>query len=149
MRLSTRSRYGVRLMVSLGMNAGKGPIFLKDIAKSEEISEKYLSQIIIPLKARGLVTTFRGAHGGYILSRPAGDIRLREIVETLEGDLGLVECVSNAGVCGRSGDCVTREVWNQMGSLLTEFLDSVTLEELVNRCRAKSGMNGSDSDYSI
>jgi Rrf2 family protein len=131
------------------MNAGKGPIFLKDIAKSEEISEKYLSQIIIPLKARGLVTTFRGAHGGYILSRPAGDIRLREIVETLEGDLGLVECVSNAGVCGRSGDCVTREVWNQMGSLLTEFLDSVTLEELVNRCRAKSGMNGSDSDYSI
>src|SRR4030067_739218 len=101
MKLSTRSRYGVRLMLALGVKSNQGPIFLKDIARSEEISEKYLSQIIIPLKAKGLVSTFRGAHGGYILARRASEIRLREIVEPLEGDLCLVDCVTLPEVCDR------------------------------------------------
>lgn len=71
--LPIRSEYGVRLMLALGMDKSKEPIFLKDIASSEEISEKYLSQLIIPLKAKGLVTTLRGAHGGYLLSKPASE----------------------------------------------------------------------------
>ena len=83
MRLSTRSRYGVRLMLALGLSDKKEPIFLKDIAKSEEISEKYLSQIIIPLKANGLINTFRGAHGGYILSRPASQIKSLKVSRKL------------------------------------------------------------------
>ena len=110
MRLSTRSRYGVRMMLALGASEQKSPIFLKDIARSEEISEKYLSQIIIPLKAQGLVTPFRGAHGGYILSRPASQIKLREIIEPLEGDLCLVDCVTNAEVCHRSTECITGRI---------------------------------------
>lgn len=128
-------------MLSLGLKADKGPIFLKDIASSEEISEKYLSQIIIPLKANGLVTTFRGAHGGYILSRPASEIKLLEIIETLEGDLSLVDCVNNPNVCDRSTRCVTRDVWDEPGDLLTEFLGSYSLEDLVIKNRKKSREN--------
>lgn len=149
MRLSTRSRYGVRLMLALGMNDKKDPIFLKDIAHSGDMSEKYLSQIIIPLKAKGLVTTFRGAHGGYLLSRPASQITLREIIEPLEGDLGLVDCVSNPVVCDKAESCVTRDVWNEMSSLLLDFLDTFTLEDLIKKSRKKKKAAGTNTDYSI
>lgn len=149
MRLSTRSRYGVRLMLALAISEKKNPIFLKDIARAEEISEKYLSQIIIPLKAKGLVTTFRGAHGGYILSRPASGIKLREIIEPLEGDLCLVDCVTNAEVCHRSTECATRDVWSEMSSLLLEFLDTFTLEDLIQKYKSKKSATAANSDFSI
>ncbi len=80
MKLSTRARYGTRLMLKLALRYGKGPVFLKDIARAEEISEKYLSQIIIPLKGAGLVRAFRGAHGGYTLARAPDRIKLKDIV---------------------------------------------------------------------
>ncbi len=149
MRLSTRSRYGVRLMLALAANKQKKPVFLKDIANSEEISEKYLSQIIIPLKGKGLVTTFRGAHGGYLLSRPASEITLRDIVEPLEGDLSLVDCVTNPGVCGRANECATREVWDELSSLLLNFLETVTLEDLMKKSSKITKSYMSKSDYSI
>ncbi len=142
MKLSTRSRYGVRLMLALAVNEKKGPIFLKDIAQSEDISEKYLSQIIIPLKAKGLLTTFRGAHGGYVLSRPASEIRLREIVEPLEGDLRLVECVRNPKSCGRSTECVTHTIWGEMSDLILGYLDSLTLEDLIRKYMNMHGIKG-------
>jgi len=149
MRLSTRSRYGVRLMLALAVNKQKKPVFLKDIAGSEEISEKYLSQIIIPLKAKGLVTTFRGAHGGYLLSKPASEISLRDIIEPLEGDLCLVDCVNNPGVCDRSNECATREVWDELSSLLLNFLDTFTLEDLINKSKKITNSLIHGSDYSI
>jgi len=149
MRLSTRSRYGVRLMLALAVNKQKKPVFLKDIANSEEISEKYLSQIIIPLKGKGLVTTFRGAHGGYLLSRPASEISLREIIEPLEGDLSLVDCVNNPGICNRANACATREVWDEMSSLMLGFLDTFTLEDLIKKTDKIADSNSYKSDYSI
>lgn len=149
MRLSTRSRYGVRLMLSLAMNNRKSPIFLKDIAHSEEISEKYLSQIIIPLKAKGLVTTFRGAHGGYLLSRPASEITLRDIIEPLEGDITLVDCVSNPSICDRAKACATREVWNEMSSLLLDFMDTLTLEDLINKTKKIRKKRRTEPDFNI
>lgn len=149
MRLSTRSRYGVRLMLSLAMNNRKGPIFLKDIASSEEISEKYLSQIIIPLKAKGLVTTFRGAHGGYLLSRPAAEISLRDIIEPLEGDLSLVDCVGNPTICEKANECATREVWDEMSSLLLDFLDTFTLDDLIKKSKKMKNSRKGVTDFSI
>ncbi len=149
MRLSTRSRYGVRLMLALAVSEKKGPVYLKDIAHSEDISEKYLSQIIIPLKSKGLVTAYRGAHGGYVLGRDPSAITVLEIVESLEGDLGLVDCVGNPGICGRATECVTRELWSEMGSLLRTYLAGVTLGDLAGK-HARSA-NGSDGpvDFSI
>ena len=136
-------------MLALAENKQKKPVFLKDIANAEEISEKYLSQIIIPLKGKGLVTTFRGAHGGYLLSKPASEITLREIIEPLEGDLNLVDCVNNPGICDRANACATREVWDEMSSLLLNFLDAFTLEDLIKKSNKISNFNKSNSDYSI
>ncbi len=149
MRLSTRSRYGVRLMLALGISEKKGPTLLKDIARSEDISEKYLSQIIMPLKAKGLVNTFRGAHGGYILSKPASQIRLREIIEPLEGDLGLVDCVKNPDICNRVTDCVTRDIWNEMSSIMVQYLDTLTLEDLIQKYRDKSHAMNNATNFTI
>jgi Rrf2 family protein len=149
MKLSTRSRYGVRLMLALGLNEKKGPIFLKDIARTEEISEKYLSLIIIPLKAKGLVSTFRGAHGGYILSRPASEIKLLDIIEPLEGDLTLVDCVKNPDMCDRSNECVTRDVWDEMSSMLSDFLSKHTLEDLIRKYKKRKNRTHNTTDYTI
>lgn len=131
MRISTRARYGTRLMLELALFYGKEPVFLKDIAKNEEISEKYLSQIIIPLKASGLVNSFRGARGGYVLARPPSEINLKDIVEILEGGLELLDCVGNSSVCSRVSRCVTRDIWSLLGQTISQTLGSITLEDLV------------------
>lgn len=137
MKISTRARYGTRMMLELGLRYGEGPIFLKEIAKEEEISEKYLSQIIIPLKAVGLVNSFRGAHGGYVLSRHPAKITIREIVGVLEGDFNLVGCVKDPQMCTRVSVCVTRNLWSKLGEHITQMLESVSLEDLVKECRSK------------
>lgn len=138
MRISTRSRYGSRLMLELALNHGKEPVFLKNIAKNEEISEKYLSQIIIPLKAKGLVTSFRGMNGGYVLAKPPSQITLREIVELLEGGLELLGCIGNPSICSRVSICVTRDIWSLLGKGIAQTLDSVTLEDLVESHNRKN-----------
>jgi Rrf2 family protein len=134
MKLSTRVRYGVRLLVELGSTAGDEPILLRDISRNQEISEKYLGQIMIPLKAAGLVRAYRGAHGGYRLGRRAAEITLKEIVEVLDGDICLLECVRDSGSCNRIARCVTMSVWHELGERISSFLASMTLEDLIARC---------------
>ena len=137
MKISTRARYGTRLMLELGLYYGKAPIFLKDIARREEISEKYLSQIIIPLKAQGLVSSFRGAKGGYLLSKPPSQITIKEIVEILEGGLNLLRCVRDLSVRHRASKCATRDVWGLLEDKITNTLSSITLEDLVKIYKEK------------
>ncbi|NCO24655.1 MAG: hypothetical protein COZ07_02950 [Candidatus Infernicultor aquiphilus] len=132
MRLSTRARYGTRFMLELALNFDQGNIFLKDIAKKEEISEKYLSQLVIPLKASGLISSSRGAHGGYRLAKSLSQITLKDIIQVLEGNLSLVECVKNPSVCSRVSKCVTRDIWEKLDETISGVLSSVTLEDLVN-----------------
>jgi Rrf2 family protein len=137
MKLSTRARYGVRLMLALAKNYGRGTLFLKDVAKSEEISEKYLGQIIIPLRGAGLVNSNRGAHGGYNLARSPGEITLRQIVEPLEGDC-LVDCLKNSSACSRVSTCASRDVWALLGGKISETLEGITLEQLVRMNQDKA-----------
>ena len=139
MKLSTRTRYGVRLMVALAHNYGKDPVFLKDIAKGENISEKYLSLIIIPLRGVGLVNSIRGAHGGYNLAKEPSLITLKEIVDVLEGDCSLVDCVKNPSSCSRVPICVSHDVWTIIGDKISETLSSITLEKLVKMNQEKAG----------
>lgn len=138
MRISTRARYGLRLMLDLALKHGKGPIFLKEVSRSQEISEKYLGQIIMPLKAAGLVKSYRGAHGGYTLQRDPEKITVREIVATLEGDLKLVECVANPSSCKRYSICVTQQVWCQVAKAVSETLEAITLAQLAQRHHQRS-----------
>ena len=132
MRLSTRARYGARLMLELALNVNKGNIFLKDIAEREDISEKYLSHLVIPLKASGLISSTRGAHGGYKLAKNPSQITLKEIVQTLEGGISCVECVKNPYVCPRVSKCVTRAIWEKVDEKISEALDSITLASLMS-----------------
>lgn len=132
MKLSTKGRYGVRAMLDLALNYGKGPIFLKDIAKRQEISFRYLEQLIIPLKASGLIKSSRGSKGGYELARPPWEIKLSEIIYVLEGSLAPVECVNYPQKCHRSINCVTREVWIELYNSIKSNLESTTLQELIN-----------------
>jgi Rrf2 family protein len=141
MKLSTRSRYGVRMMADLAENFGKKPVFLKDIAKREEISEKYLSIIVIPLRAAGLIQSTRGAHGGYTLAKRPEEISLQDIFDALEGKICLVDCVENPKECPRVGICPTRDVWSVLGEKIRETLSSVTLADLVKTRREKAENN--------
>ena len=130
MKLSTRSRYGVRMLYELARNYGNGPVILKDIASRQEISEKYLSKLIIPLKGAGIVNSSRGAHGGYTLSRDPSEINLSEVAKILEGDVTPVECVKDERVCGRVNICPSRDIWRRLDNLINGFLSEITLKEL-------------------
>ncbi|NQU03611.1 MAG: Rrf2 family transcriptional regulator [Syntrophaceae bacterium] len=131
MKLSTRARYGVRLMVSLAERFGEGPAFLKDIAAEQGISEKYLSLIVIPLRSVGLVLSTRGAYGGYVLARDPRNISLKEIVDVLEGETFLVDCVREPSACPRTDICPTRDIWQTVGEKISETLGEITLQSLV------------------
>jgi Rrf2 family protein len=136
-RISTKGRYGTRLMLALAANYGKSPILLKEIARQEDISEGYLQHIVDALKGAGLVYSNRVGHGGYTLARPPSDINLREILGILEGSINLVECVEKPDVCARSGTCVTRDIWTEVGNKLADTLESVTLLDMVERRNRK------------
>jgi Rrf2 family protein len=139
MKLSTRARYGVRLMVALAVNYGKGPVFLKDIARGEDISEKYLSLIMIPLRTSGLVNSTRGAYGGYNLARDPAQINLKDILDILEGESCLVDCVRDPSLCPRVSTCVSRDIWTLLGGKISEVLVSINLQDLVRMNEAKVG----------
>ena len=115
MKLTTRSRYGARLMLDLARHFDQGPVHLKDVANREGISVKYLEQLIIPLKKNGLVTSVQGPKGGHILARPPESISFAEIIKSLETSASLVECVDSPQSCSRSEECPTRDIWQQIG----------------------------------
>jgi Rrf2 family protein len=133
MKLSTRGRYGVRIMLELALHFGEGPVLLKDIAERQAISEKYLWQLINPLKSMGLIKSIRGARGGYMLAREPAEINLREILRILEGSLCLVDCVDDPAACDRSESCITREIWSETSKNISQSLESMTLGKMVER----------------
>ena len=138
MKLSTRGRYGTRLMMELALHFGKGPVLLKDISKAQDISLKYLGQLIIPLKIAGLIKSTRGSHGGYFLSRSPDKINLSEVIKAVEGPIAFSECVDAPDICYRSKTCAAREVWGKATRQFNKTLGSITLAEMLNRQEAKS-----------
>jgi Rrf2 family protein len=133
MKLSTRSRYGTRLMLELAKQFQQGPIHLNDIAHRQNISIKYLEQLIIPLKRANLIHSVRGPRGGYQLNLPPQQISIGQIVHTLEGDLELTPCLKDPSVCERSKECPTKEIWNQATQAMYRELDSLTLGDLLQK----------------
>ena len=144
-KLSTKGRYGARLMLDLALNYGKGPVALKEVAKRQEISEKYLEHLIAPLKKAKLIRSSRGAHGGYVLLKPPSGISLNEIITAVEGPMSIVECTQNSSFCKRSRDCLSRGAWNELSLKITETLSALTLEKII----AKNTPNGEELCYVI
>ena len=132
MKLSTKSRYGTRFILDLVQQKDKCAIQLSDISKRQNISLKYLEQIIIPLKKARYIEGIRGARGGYILVKSPQEITIGEIVELLEGGTEICECCDNPKACKRAKTCLTRQVWIEAAGAFYKKLYSITFADLVN-----------------
>jgi Rrf2 family protein len=133
MILSTKGRYGLKMMYEFALNYGKGPMSLKDVAQKQQLSETYLEQLIAHLKKAGLVTSVRGAQGGYELIRKPEEITVGEIIRVLEGPLAPSECVmDDEPECTKAEYCVTRLIWEKIRDSINNVVDSITLNDMVN-----------------
>ena len=135
MKLSTKSLYGVRAVFDIAYNSMGQPVQIKDIAKRQKISQRYLEQIFQSLKKAGIIRSKRGPQGGYYLAKKPEDITVGEILRATEGPPELVFCVSERikKRCDLLEHCVTRPIWKEAGMRMLEYLDSVSIEELCRR----------------
>ncbi len=138
MKLSTRGRYSTRLMLELSLRYNTGPVLLKDISISQDISLKYLGQLIIPLKIAGLIKSTRGSHGGYFLARPPEKIKLSEILTAVEGSLDIAECIKSPEICYRSKNCVARKIWEKASKQFYDVFKSITLKDMLRQQKKES-----------
>ncbi len=137
MKLSTRTRYGVRAALELAENHGQGPLQIRVIARRQEISVKYLEQLMAILKAAGFVRSIRGARGGYVLAKAPNEIKLSEVFTALEGPVTTVECIEDETFCGRISDCLIRQVWIDVQEAILGVLESKTLQDLVDNAKER------------
>ena len=137
MKLSTRGQYGTRALLELSIRYGEGPVPLKDIARSQQISLQYLAHLITPLVAAGIVLSIRGPRGGVSLARSPQEIKLSEVIGLLEGSIAPVACVNDPKYCSRSDFCVTRDIWGELKKVMDGVLESTTLQDLVERHKKK------------
>lgn len=133
MKISTKGRYALRIMIDLAANQSDEPIRLRDIAERQDISVKYLEQIIALLTKAGYVRGSRGAGGGYQLKKKPGDYTVGMILRTTEGSLAPVSCVEDGeNVCQRSNSCATIMIWKKINDAVNEVVDGITLQDLVD-----------------
>lgn len=132
MKLSTRSRYGTRMMLDLAQHYDQGPVQIGDVSKRENISVKYLEQLIIPLKKANFIKSVRGPKGGHMLAKPPEEITVGEIVRILEGGINLSSCIEHPEMCDRTTRCLTRGVWEEATKAMYDKLNSVTLSKMIN-----------------
>jgi len=133
MKFTTRSTYGLRAILELAQNYNKKPLKRKEISEKQSISEAYLENILLILKSGGIVSSIRGPEGGYILNRPPSFIKLGEIVEVLDGHFDPTNCVANPNKCGKSNDCLMKNIWIKLKELHEDFLYSITLEDILEQ----------------
>ena len=131
MKLSTRSRYGTRMMLDLAQRYDEGPVQIGKIAKRQDISVKYLEQLVIPLKKANFIKSVRGPKGGHMLAKGPKEITVGQVVEVLEGDMHLSVCLGNAEGCERSADCLIRDTWEKATKAMFDKLDSITLAKII------------------
>ncbi len=131
MKLSTRGRYGIHAMYDLARNAEDGPQSIKAIAEREGVPEAYLEQLIAVLKRAGLVTSVRGAQGGYMLARRPEEITVGDVLRALEDGLNLLDCLDEEDACGRSCACPSRVVWLKLRKGMNAVLDGITLRDMI------------------
>ena len=141
MKLSTRTRYGVRAILELAENYDKGPLQLKAIAEHQEISFKYLEQLMAVLKSAGIVRSVRGPSGGYVLAKSPNEINVSDCFNCLEGPVITTECVDNSSFCTRTADCIARGLWTDVQNTVMDLLHSITLQSLIDRAEQSKTLN--------
>jgi Rrf2 family cysteine metabolism transcriptional repressor len=135
-RISTRGRYALRAMVDLALHADGEPILRQEIAERQDISADYVAQLFRPLHKAGLVKGVKGPGGGYRLAQDAAEITAGDVVRAVEGPVAVVHCASpEDDSCDRAAGCATHLLWSRLSAVMTEFLDSVTLQDLCDEAR--------------
>lgn len=132
MKLSTKTRYGTRILIELALKIDQGAIQVSKIASSQKIPVKYLEQLLRTLKLAGIVKSVRGPKGGHLLVKAPEDISLGQIVRLFEGQTDLVECVSSPDKCDMASECLVRNAWYDATSVLYEKLDGISIADLVS-----------------
>lgn len=132
MKISAKARYGLRILTDIALHADdQHPRLMKDICEAEALSEKFTSRLVIPLREAGMISSTRGKAGGFRLARQPKKISLLEIIETLQGPVELVDCLSQISTCERSTACAARKVWSRVNDSIRQTLKSVTLDSLI------------------
>ena len=148
MKISTKGRYGLRILIDLATHDPEKPRMLKDIAKSQQISEKYISRLVIDLRRAKLIRSVRGINGGFHLAKSPESITLLEILETMEGPISVVDCVRSPEKCTRNALCPARDIWQKLNDGIRELTGEITLEDILDAYRRRDAENGI-SDYCI
>ncbi len=131
MRLLTRSRYAVRAILDLAMNQDGRPVFIREIAEREGLSERYLENLFLQLKRAGILESSKGRGGGFRLAKNPANITLLEIVEAVEGHISLVECVADESSCDKVNICAPHDLWKELAQNIRDFLKQYTLQDLI------------------
>ena len=132
MKISTKGRYGLRILIDLATHDAKKPRLVRDIAESQQISEKYISRLIIDLRRARLVRSVRGMKGGFFLARSPKEITLLDILETMEGTLSIVDCVMAPEKCTHNADCTARGIWQKLNDGIRELMRGITFEQILD-----------------
>ena len=140
MKISTKGRYALRLMLDVALHSHGAAVPLRDVALRQDISDKYLEQIVTQLSRAGLVRSVRGAGGGYILAKPAYEISVGDVLRALEGSLEPVDCagLDPEGGCKAADSCVTKYVWQRINESINHTVDEIMLSQLVEESRKKN-----------
>ena len=142
MKITTKCRYGLRLLLDLAVFASeKRPRMLRDVAKNQDISEKYLSRLVIDLRRAGFITSVRGAGGGYQLAQPPKRIRIVDVLEVMEGPVSIVECLNQTDSCPRSKRCPSQVLWSQINQKIRNVFAQYTLQDLLELQRVGDAMD--------
>jgi Rrf2 family cysteine metabolism transcriptional repressor len=135
MKLSTRTRYGIRAILELAEHYGEGPLQLRIIAHDQGVSIKYLEQLMAMLKSAGIVKSVRGSKGGYVLAKSPALVKVSECFECLEGTVITTECVDSNSYCERKNNCMARQLWADVQNAVMGVLESMTLQSIVDRSK--------------
>ena len=142
MKISTKGRYGLRAAIDLAMYGGASAVSISSIAERQQLSESYLEQLMAKLRKADIVTSVRGAQGGYILKRSPKDISVGDVLRALEGDLRPVDCLAiedeNETHCENADLCVTKYVWTRISESINDTVNSITLQDLLNQNKEKN-----------
>lgn len=150
MKITAKARYALRILMDIALNEKRDrPRTIREIAEEQGIGEKFISRIVVSLREAGMIHSSRGPDGGFRLAKAPCDITLLAIIEALQGEISLVDCISANETCSRSATCVTRTVWSDVNLLIRSTLRTVTLEQILMRVESGTALPTALCEYAI
>ena len=149
MKITAKARYALRILLDVAVYGDRKPRTIREIAKSQGISEKFISRIVVPLRRAGFLSSVRGVQGGLRMARFPDQITVLDVVTAMDGPVSILECLSHPNRCSRQGHCAAEEIWRQVNDGISETLRSVRLSDVVDRFRRTSLGDPNGPEYSI